>query len=147
MLKATHLETTYVEKDLWVLVDTWLNLSQSSVLAAKKAKGMLSCFRHTLSACQQKWFFHFSLYWWGHTWKYCNWFGSPQGTMDIERVWHGATKMIKVLTLWGWGWSAWRTRGSGGMLSMDINTWEESAKWMDQSYFQWCEGKQTMCTN
>jgi len=50
MLEYTHLERSFTEKDLEVLVETRLNVSQECSLAAKKANGILGCFRHSISS-------------------------------------------------------------------------------------------------
>ena len=41
----------------------------------------------------------------------------------------------KAPNIWG---SAWRRKGSGGILSAYINTWREGTKKMEPGSFQWC---------
>ncbi|GAB0186673.1 laminin subunit alpha-2 [Grus japonensis] len=49
MLGPTQLESSLVEKDPGVLVDTWLNMSQQCALVAKLANDILGCIRQSIA--------------------------------------------------------------------------------------------------
>ena len=50
MLGAAQLESSFAEKDLEVLVDTKLNMSQRCVLAVKMANSILGCVRRGVAS-------------------------------------------------------------------------------------------------
>ena len=50
VLWATQLENSFAEKDLGVLVDTRLNMSQQCALAAKEPNGTLCCIRQSIAS-------------------------------------------------------------------------------------------------
>ncbi|GAB0179219.1 mitochondrial enolase superfamily member 1 [Grus japonensis] len=50
MLGVDQLESSLAEKDLGVLVDTKLNVSQQCALAAKRSDGVLGCFRDSVAS-------------------------------------------------------------------------------------------------
>lgn len=45
-----QLESSLAEKDLWVLVNTKLNMNQQHALTAKKANGILGCIWHSIAS-------------------------------------------------------------------------------------------------
>ncbi|GAB0208311.1 mitochondrial enolase superfamily member 1 [Grus japonensis] len=47
---ANQLESSFAEKDLGVLVDTKLNISQKYALVAKAANGILRCIRRSVNS-------------------------------------------------------------------------------------------------
>ncbi|KAJ7415597.1 hypothetical protein BTVI_37847 [Pitangus sulphuratus] len=50
MLGATHLESSFAEKDLEIMVDTRLNMSEPCALVAKKLDGILGCTRQSIAS-------------------------------------------------------------------------------------------------
>jgi len=59
ILEATQLESSFAEKDLRVLVDTKLNMSQQSTLAAKAASCLVGCIRRSAASRSKEVIFAF----------------------------------------------------------------------------------------
>ncbi|KAK4827434.1 hypothetical protein QYF61_017991 [Mycteria americana] len=91
----TKLESSFAGKDLLVLVDTKLNMSQQHALVAKKAKGILGCIRQTIDSRLRgdPSLLRPHLEFWVQFW-------APQYKRDrdiLESVQQSATKMMKEL--------------------------------------------------
>lgn len=144
-LGADGLESSFMEKDLGVVVGNKLNMNQQWLfLARKKTRSFLGCIRWRTASRWRLWSWPSAQHGWGHTWSA----GSRSGLPSRRETWsyswestEGSQRKLMDLSIWQEEAERAETfsleRRLRGISSPCINTWKEGVKRMEPDSSWW----------
>lgn len=140
-LGADGLESSFMEKDLGVVVGNKLNMNQQWLfLARKKTRSFLGCIRWRTASRWRLWSWPSAQHGWGHTWSAGSRSGLPSGRETWSYLWEsteGSQRKLMDLSIWQEEAEWAEKRRLRGISSWCINTWREGVKRMEPDSSWW----------